>query len=299
MPLDPYAAAYLKQLEALNVPPISEATVGEARQRMEDGTAVLAGAVADVRAEDGVCEGVPVRTYGPHEMCGGRPVLVWFHGGGWVIGSVRTHEASCRALAARANCFVVSVEYRLAPEHRFPAALDDCWAVTQALAERGMCLAVGGDSAGGNLAAAVALRARDHNLPLQLQLLVYPVTDCDFTRSSYGAYATGYGLTRGNMRWFWTQYMMGSQIEHPEAAVLRAKDLSGVAPALVIVCEYDVLHDEGVAYADALKSAGVAVDVIEEPGMIHGFFRMPAAIPRTQTAYDVCAAALEKAFSGS
>ena len=298
MPLDPYAAAYLKQLEALNIPPISGATVGEARQRMEDGTAALAGAVADVQVEDGVCEGVPVRTYEPHEMRAGRPVLVWFHGGGWVIGSVRTHEASCRALAARANCCVVSVEYRLAPEHRFPAALDDCWAVTQTLAERGMCLAVGGDSAGGNLAAAVALRARDHNLPLQLQLLVYPVTDCEFTRPSYETYATGYGLTRGNMRWFWTQYMMGSQIEHPEAAVLRAKDLSGVAPALVVVCEYDVLHDEGVAYADALKSAGVTVNVIEEPGMIHGFFRMPAAIPRADTAYDVCVAALEKAFSG-
>ncbi len=296
MPLDLHAARYLAQLEALNIPPISDSTVAEARQRMEDGTAALAGPLADVRIEDTAIAGVPIRTYEPHTVEAGRPVLAWFHGGGWVIGSVRTHEASCRALAQRANCRVVSVEYRMAPEHCFPAALDDCWAVTKALGQAGVRLAVGGDSAGGNLAAAVALRARDANVALDLQLLVYPITDCDFARPSYEMYATGYGLTRGTMRWFWGQYLKNVSYEHPEVSVLRVADLSGLAPALVIVCECDVLHDEGVAYADALKQAGVPVDIIEEPGMIHGFFRMPAAIPRANDAYDVCAAALQKAF---
>ena len=295
MPLDPDAAAYLSQLEALNIPPISEATVHEARQRMEDATATLAGSGDDVRVEDGVIRGVPVRSYEPYETSS-RPVLAWLHGGGWVIGSVRTHDVCCRALASRANCRVVSVEYRLAPEHRFPAALEDCWAVTDALADERHPVAVGGDSAGGNLAAAVALRARDAGLPLAFQLLVYPATDCDFTRPSYQARETGYGLTRGTMRWFWAQYMGPAPSKHPEAAVLRTNDLSRAAPALILVCEYDVLHGDGIAYAEALKEAGVPVEVVEEPGMIHGFFRIPAAIPRANAAYDYCAAALRKAF---
>jgi acetyl esterase len=297
MPLDPHAAAYLAQVEALNVPPISDETVEEARQLMENGTAVFAGSGDDVRVEDGVIQGVPVRTYTPHGN-GPWPVLVWFHGGGWVIGSVRTHDVPCRALASRANCRVVSVEYRLAPEHRFPAALEDAWTVTRAIVAEHDQVAVGGDSAGGNLAAAVALRARDQGLPLALQLLIYPATDCDFTRPSVQAYATGYGLTRGTMRWFWNQYLGDTPADHPEAAVIRAADLRGLAPALVLVCEYDVLHDEGIAYADALQAAGVPVQVVEEPGMIHGFFRIPAAIPRAKIAHDVCAAALRKAFTG-
>ncbi len=295
MPLDPDAAAYLTKLEALNIPVISEATVPEARRAMEEATPIVAGPGEDVRVEDGSINAVPVRSYEPHagSVSG---TLVWFHGGGWVIGSVRTHDVCCRALASRANCRVVSVEYRLAPEYRFPAAVDDCWTVTSALVDRRAPVAVGGDSAGGNLAAAVALRARDRGLPLALQLLIYPATDCDLTRPSYEANATGYGLTRGTARWFWMQYLGGTRFDHPEAAVLRAADHSGVAPAFILVCEYDVLHDDGTAYGDVLAKAGVPVQVVDEPGMIHGFFRIPAAIPRARTAYEVCAAALNNAF---
>jgi acetyl esterase len=188
------------------------------------------------------------------------------------------------------------VEYRLAPEHTFPAALEDCWAVTEALAAEKRPLAVGGDSAGGNLAAAVSIRARRPMLPLCLQMLIYPVTDCDLDRPSYLANAIGYGLTRNAMHWFWTHYMGTTPWNHPEASPLRAHDLVGVAPALVMVCEYDPLLDEGLAYAERLRYADVPVELIQQPGMIHGFFRMAAVIDRTSAAYDQCAAALRRAF---
>jgi acetyl esterase len=190
------------------------------------------------------------------------------------------------------------VDYRLAPEHRFPAAVEDAWAVTEAVLAEGRPVAVGGDSSGGNLAAVVALRARDRGLPLRLQILIYPVTDCDFNRSSYLAYATGYGLTRDGMRWFWSHYLGGQPWDNPEAAPLRALKVSGVAPALVMVCEYDPLRDEGLAYAERLRGAGVEVGVIEQKGMIHGFFRFRngSEIDRTFLAYDQCVAALRKAF---
>jgi acetyl esterase len=190
------------------------------------------------------------------------------------------------------------VDYRLAPEHRFPAAVEDAWAVTEAVLAEGRPVAVGGDSSGGNLAAVVALRARGRDLPLRLQILIYPVTDCDFSRPSYLAYATGYGLTREGMRWFWSHYLGGQPWDHPEAAPLHAPSLSGAAPALVMVCEFDPLHDEGLAYAERLRAAGVQVEVVEQEGMIHGFFRFRngGEIDRTFLAYDQCAAALRKAL---
>jgi acetyl esterase len=214
-----------------------------------------------------------------------------------VQGSVRTHDRPCRALAHRAGCRVVSVDYRLAPEHRFPAAVEDAWAVVHALAGESPRVAVGGDSAGGNLAAVVALRARDRALRLRLQLLVYPVTDCDLDRPSYKDCGTGYGLTREAMRWFWSHYMGSASWEHPEASPLRAASLRYLAPALVMACEYDPLRDEALAYATRLREAGVPVELIEQPGMIHGFFRMGAVIDRTLAAYEQCAAALRAAFA--
>ncbi len=296
MTLDPQAASYLAQQASLGIPPLPEQSPAEARRRMEEATEALAGPGEDVRAEDSTIAGVPVRIFEPWK--GGRlPVLVWLHGGGWVLGSVRTHDRPCRALAQRAHCRVVSVEYRLAPEHRFPAAVEDCWAVTTAVMAGSTPVAVGGDSAGGNLAAVIALRACRQHLALRLQVLVYPVTDCDLDRASYLAYATGYGLTREAMRWFWTHYMGPDPWDRPEAAALRACDQRGVAPALVMVCEYDPLHDEGVAYAEGLRRAGVPVSLLEHPGMIHGFFRMGALIDRTTTAYDQCAAALRQSFA--
>jgi len=295
MPLDPQAAAQLRLQETLGLPPIQEQTPEQVRQAAEEAASTMTGPAADVLVEDSQIAGIAVRIFEPHGASE-LPVLIWFHGGGWVLGSVRTHDRPCRALAHRAHCRVVSVDYRLAPEHRFPAALEDAWAVTGAVLAESRPVAVGGDSSGGNLAAVVALRARDRGLPLRLQILIYPVTDCDFNRPSYLAYASGYGLTRDGMRWFWRQYLGEQPWDHPEACPLRAPIVSGVAPALVMVCEYDPLHDEGLAYADRLREAGVEVEVVEQKGMIHGFFRFRngGEIDRTFLAYDQCAAALRK-----
>ena len=296
MALDPQVVAYLERQAALGIPPIEELTPEEARRNMEESSNALCGPGEDVRVEDSEIARVPVRIFEPH---GASPLatLVFIHGGGWIIGSVRTHDHACRALAHRVGCRVVSVEYRRAPEHGFPNAVEDCWAVTETVLGNKQPVAVGGDSAGGNLAAVVALRARDRRLPLRLQMLIYPVTDCDLDRPSYLANGTGLGLTRNGMRWFWTQYMGNTPWDHPEASPLRARDVSGVAPAFVMVCEYDPLLDEGVAYAERLRQAGVAVQLIEHKGMIHGFLRWAAVIDRTHLAYDQCALALRQAFA--
>ncbi len=296
MTLDPQAAAYLAQQATLGILPLPEQTPAEARRRMEEATPTIVGPGEDVGVGDTALAGVPVRIFDPHGA-DDLPVLVWFHGGGWVLGSVRTHDRPCRALAHRSRCRVVSVEYRLAPEHRFPAAVEDGWAVTAAVMAGAQPVAVGGDSAGGNLAAVMALRARDRGLGLRLQMLIYPVTDCDLDRPSYVANATGYGLTREAMRWFWTHYLGPAPWDQPEASPLRAQDLAGLAPALVMICEHDPLRDEGVAYAERLRQAGVPVTLIDQPGMIHGFFRLGALIDRTRVAYDQCAAALRQAFA--
>jgi acetyl esterase len=296
MPLDPEAAAYLCQQTALGLRPVQDLTPAEARQRMEDATPAVAGSGEPVGVEDTRIAGVPVRVYEPPRD-GPLPILIWLHGGGWVIGSLRTHDRTCRALAHRAGCRVISVDYRLAPEHVFPAAVEDAWTVTAASAAGSQPVAVGGDSAGANLAAVVALRARDRGFPLRLQLLVYPVTDCDLDRPSYLACANGYGLTREGMRWFWSHYMGQRSWDHPEASPLRAPTLAGVAPALVMVCEYDPLRDDGLAYATRLQAAGVPVDLVEHPGMIHGFFRLGGLIHRADVAYEQCATALQQAFA--
>jgi len=263
---------------------------------MEEATPAVVGEPEPMEVADATIAGVGVRVFDPPETIT-PPVLVWFHGGGWVQGSVRTHDRPCRALAHRAGCRVVSVDYRLAPEHPFPAAVDDAWAVTAAVAAWSQPVAVGGDSAGGNLAAVVALRARDRGVQLRLQLLVYPVTDCDLDRPSYHACGTGYGLTREAMRWFWAQYMGSTPWDHPEAAPLRAPTLAGVAPAFVMACEFDPLRDEALAYAARLEAANVPVELVEQPGMIHGFFRLGAVIDRTHLAYDRCALALRRALA--
>jgi acetyl esterase len=298
MTLDPQAAAHLARQAALGLPPLPQQGPQEARRLNEEGAAALAGPGEDVQVRDTEIAGVRVRVFTPHGVAE-APVLVYFHGGGWVIGSVRTHDRPCRALCARAGCRVVSVEYRLAPEHRFPVSVEDCWAVTESLLAERQPVAVGGDSAGGNLAAVMALRARDRGLPLRLQILIYPVTDCDLDRRSYIACATGYGLTRDAMRWFWEQYMGHTRWDHPEASPLRAPSLTGAAPALVMVCQYDPLRDEGAAYAERLRNSGVAVELIEQQGMIHGFFRQAAVFDRAILAYDQCTAALRQAFAGS
>jgi acetyl esterase len=240
--------------------------------------------------------GVPVRLYAPSPD-GGLPMVVYAHGGGWVVGSLHTHDGICRALANRTGCRIAAVDYRLAPEHRFPAAVDDTWAVTRWALDQAPVVAVAGDSAGANLAAVVALRARDRGLRLALQALVYPVLDHRFDTASYTANADGYGLTRSGMEWYWDHYLGDADGAHPEASPLRAPSLAGVAPALVVVCELDPLRDEGVAYAGLLRAAGVPTRLLEYEGMIHGFVRMPASIDRGRQALDEVGRALREALT--
>ncbi|MEV8638502.1 alpha/beta hydrolase [Streptosporangium sp. NPDC051023] len=224
---------------------------------------------------------VPVRVYTP-EGEGPFPAFVWFHGGGWTIGSLDENEVSCRAVCVASNAVVVSVDYRLAPENPFPAAADDAYAAllwvhenAEQLSVDPSRIAVGGESAGGNLAAVVALKARDLGGPqLSLQVLVSPVLGHpDDGRASYRDYTEGYFLSKEGMDWFFTQYPRNaSDLDDPYLLPLRAKDLSGLAPALVLEAEYDVLRDEGVEYAEALKAAGNQVELVIFDGMIHGFF---------------------------
>jgi acetyl esterase len=288
MPLAPSAAALLSSLATGDVRSLEDSTVDEARE----GTALLglvAGECGDpVEVEDTAVPGpageVPVRIYRPAGG-GPRPTIAWFHGGGWVCGSVEQSDVTCRRLAAAAEAVVVSVDYRRAPEARFPGPLEDCLAATRWCADHAGDLGgdpgrlvVGGDSAGGNLAAAVALVARDapDGPAIALQLLVYPVTDARCDSPSYEENGTGYLLTAGGMRWFWAHYLgdRPGAGDDPLASPLRAPDLGGLPRALVITAEFDPLRDEGEAYASRLAEAGVEVTCSRYDGMLHGFLGM-------------------------
>ena len=237
-----------------------------------------------------------------------KPALtLYFHGGGWVIGTLDSHDSTCRALANASKAAVLSVAYRLAPEHRYPAAADDCfeatvWAAANAeqLGIDGSKIAVAGDSAGGNLAAAVAIMARDAGGPvLAHQLLLYPVTDVDFARASYDANGGGdYYLTTAGMKWFWNHYLGSvSPADAPLAVVLNHADHSNLPPATIITAEYDPLRDEGDAYAAKLAAAGVAVDAACAPGMVHGFFSMFEMIPDAMPWIERAGSNLAKDFA--
>jgi acetyl esterase len=306
MPLDPQARAFLDRLKELGVPGIGELPPEEARATQDEAAAAVFGPLQEVPCEDRTIPGpageIPVRVYRPDEAP--APVLVYFHGGGWVLGSLNTLHGVCTTLARLSGCVVCSVDYRLAPENRFPAALDDAWAVVTWVAEHAEelgglpgALAVGGDSAGGNLSAVCALRARDVGLPLSLQLLVYPVTDADLDTSTYLEFADGYFLTRYSMEWFWGHYVPEGDRFHPDASPLRAEDVSGTAPALIITAEFDPLRDEGEAYARRLEEAGVPVTLSRYDGMFHGFFRMPGVIDKANDALAEAAGAVRRAFA--
>ncbi len=303
------------QVEALlglfaRVPPIDVATITAQALRENDRPMPLGAPPAVAEALDIVIDlpgrSLPSRLYLPEGAGEHPPLVVYYHGGGWVVGTIETHDATCRALANASGAAVLSVGYRLAPEVPFPGPLDDSydalvWAHERA-AELGIDatrLAVAGDSAGGNLAAAVAMRVRDAGGPaLRHQLLIYPVTDADFTRPSYVANGGGnYFLSTAMMEWFWKQYL-GRLPDTPiaEAMVLHAADLSNMPPASVIMAEYDPLCDEGVAYAEALTAAGNAVHVEVVPGMIHGFFSMFQFVTDAIPYIDAAGARLRAAF---
>jgi acetyl esterase len=270
--------------------------------------------VAEVRelsapGESGIA--IPMRLYrGAAMACGGGklPALVYFHGGGWVIGDLDTHDSLCRRLANAARCVVVSVDYRLAPEHKFPAAVEDCFAATawvaseaEALGVDSERLAVGGDSAGGNLAAVVSLLTRDRGAPrLCYQALLYPAVDGGMTHPSHDRFAEGYLLTRPTIRWFYGQYLRSpADVADWRASPLRASDLSGVPPALVLTAGNDVLCDEGEAYARRLQQHGVAVRLRHFPDQIHGFLTMGKIVRAAQPALDDVAEALKAGWNAA
>jgi acetyl esterase len=218
--------------------------------------------------------GVPVRRYRPHGALPGT--IVYYHGGGWVVGALDDFDQTCLALAVRSGRALYSVGYRLAPEHPFPAAADDAYSALAGIAVRARePIVVIGESSGGNLAAMTALHARDAGgPPIRLQVLVFPVTDHSFERPSYQACGErGYVITTAEMQWFWDQYVPSPE-DRPQASPLRAPGLNGLPPALVVVAECDPLRDEGVEYAQRLGSAGVQVDLREYPGAVHGFLGM-------------------------
>ena len=307
MPIDPQAQVVIDQWDALGQPPQNTLTPAQVRANAEVRPLAEGPEVAGIenRRIPGPEVEIPVRVYTP-EGKAPFPTLMYFHGGGWVYGTLDMVDATCRHLCVGGQCVVVSVDYRLAPEAKFPAAADDCYAATEWVYKTASAvgvdparIAVGGSSAGGNLAAAVCLMARDRGGPLlSFQLLVVPVIDRNFETPSYYQHSDGYLLTRDTMSWYWDHYLSApSDASNPYAAPIQAKDLSGLPPALVITAEYDPLRDEGEAYARRLESAGVSTVCTRYDGMIHGFFGMYDALDRAKEAVSQASAALRNAFA--
>ncbi len=283
MPLGQQEQAFIDQLAAAGGRGFHEMEVAEARQailqlfQVENPEPV---AKVEDRTIPTPTGDLPIRLYTP-EGDGPLPVLVFFHGGGWVVGNLESHDATCRALANAAGCITLAVDYRLAPEHKFPAAPEDCyeatkWAVLNAAALGGdpQRVAVGGDSAGGNLAAAVALMAGDRGAPsLAYQLLLYPVTTHSFDTESCKQNGEDYLLTKDSMVWFWDHYLENDEAGNaPYASPLQAKYVNSPPPGLVITAEFDPLRDEGEAYGKKLQDAGADIKISRYDGTIHGFF---------------------------
>ena len=313
MTLHPQVVAYLEQLQVAALAPPWEIGPAAARERARAGLGQVPPGPELPRVEDRVMAGpageIELRIYWP-EGPPGAPMLVWFHGGGWVLGSVEASDPLCRRLAHRSGAIVVSVEYRLAPEDPAPAPFDDCYAATRwvvahaaELAGDRSRLAVGGASAGGNLAAAVALHARDHGGPaIAHQLLFYPVTDSRMDSDSYERAGEGFGLSRDSMRWYWDCYVpAGGQVARGDLRVspAHATDLSGLPSAQVITAEYDPLADEGAAYAARLGAAGVPVRTERVPGHLHGFLNNAHLFDRAEQSITAAAEELRRALSGA
>jgi acetyl esterase len=310
MALKPEVQPILDMLEAAEVPLTEQTPEG-----LRTGYAALAnfstkpeGVEIVDRSITGPAGELPVRVYTPAGDAGstGLPVLVWFHGGGWVIGDLETADGDARSLAIGAGVVVVSVDYRLAPEHPFPAAVDDAvaavrWVVDNAgsLGVDPARLAVGGDSAGGNLAAVVAQQLRDGGPAIAFQLLVYPVTDAHLGTASMDENAEGYFLSKEVMIWFRGHYLGDGDRGDPRISPLLASDeaLTGLPPALVVTAQYDPLRDEGEAYAERLRQAGVDATATRYDGVIHGFFSMRDMIPDGVAATTEATTALRKALT--
>jgi acetyl esterase len=310
--LHPQARALLDLIDQRAAPAVHEQTPLEARESYRARrffTQPDAQPVAQVRelTADGPHGPIAMRLYRPTpETSGALPVLVYFHGGGWVIGDLDTHDALCRALANGSGCAVVSVDYRMGPEHRFPAAVDDCLAATYWVRRNAATLnvspdklAVGGDSAGGNLAAVIALAARNAgDLPVAYQLLIYPATVQRRVTRSGAVNGQGLLLTVDSMRYFHDHYIDDDRHDHDwRAAPLLCDDLGRLPPALVLTAGFDPLRDEGIEYAHRLTQAGNRATLISFERQIHGFITMGKVIDEAEEAVAMCAAALKRALS--
>ncbi|MFZ2469339.1 MAG: alpha/beta hydrolase [Parvibaculum sedimenti] len=311
MALDPQVKALLDGMAAnpdaprlIDLPPAGGREMYRAMASQLDVQGQPIGKVED-RTIPGPVGEIPLRLYTP--VAAGSealPVLVYFHGGGWVIGDLETHDALCRTLANESGCKVVAVDYRLAPEHKFPAAAEDAFAAVQWVeahaAEIGVDanrIAVAGDSAGGNLAAVVSLMARDAKGPhISFQMLIYPVTDTNTDTISYREFAEGHFLERDGMIWFFNHYLGDVDRNDPRVAPLKAASHQGLPPAYVVTGGYDVLRDEGRAYAETLKKAGVPVEHVNYEGMIHGFFNLQGVLDTGREAVKAAAQALKIAL---
>ena len=310
MPLDPQVQTLMDQMAALNAPPIYTLTpelvrMGIKMQLANDTNEPESVAQVVNRTIPGPVSEIPVRIYTPTGS-GPFPALVFFHGGGWVICDLDTHDSLCRSLCNAANCVVVSVDYRLAPEHKFPAAPEDCYAATLWVAGHATeintnpgKIAIGGDSAGGNLTAVVAQMVRDNGGPsLALQLLIYPATDFTFDGPSIHENGQDYFLTIDDMNWFMNHYLNSdADKKNPLASPLQSANLRGLPPALVITGEYDPLRDEGETYGKRLKEAGVPVTISRYNGVIHGFLSLEPLTDKGKQAREECAQALRVAFA--
>jgi acetyl esterase len=292
--LDPAVRQLLEAAEAEGNPPLESFSPEEARKLAIESLKTAGGTPEPVRSIENLripgpdCE-IPIRIYTP-DAPAPRPALVYFHGGGWVVCDLDTHDVVCTAIAHRAGAVVIAVDYRLAPEHKFPAAVTDSYAATAWVASNAKRLgidpkriSVGGDSAGGNLAAVVSLKSRDQDGPaIELQVMVYPVTDLSsFATPSYQEFGENHYLTKSEMEWFRDHYLRSMEdARDPHASPLLTLDLSELPPALIITAECDPLRDEGEAYAKRLANDGVAVTYTCYPGMIHPFFSLSGAIPQ-------------------
>jgi acetyl esterase len=307
MPLDPQARIFLDSIEAIGSPPIWEETPEQVRAAFSLMADVAGPPETAAPTEDRTILGpggdIPIRIYRP-ASADPLPVVVYFHGGGWVIGDIASHDTICHRIAVGVPAVVVNVDYRLAPEHPFPAAVEDCDAATRWAAEHAAelggdsaRLAVAGDSAGGNLAAVVTRRCRDAGgPPIAFQLLIYPTTDQTRSLPSHAENGAGYLLDANAMGWFIGHYLNGADERHPDASPLFIDDLSGLPPALVITAEFDPLRDEGEAYAQRLREAGVPVTASRYDGMIHGFYGLDAIFDSAKLATGETVNALRDAL---
>jgi acetyl esterase len=306
--LDPAMRQLIERIHRAGHPPMQAMTPEQARAFYEAGAPLLdvvpprIAQVGDLTLElpDGVT--LPARFYADADDTP-MPVLVYYHGGGFTIGSPATHDVLCRELARLAHCAVISVDYRLAPQHRFPTAVNDAWGALCWVREHALTLgldaqrmAVGGDSAGGTLAAVTALMARDAGMDLKLQLLIYPGTTAHQDTPSHERYGRGFMLDRETISWFFQQYIDQHQRDDWRFAPLNAPDHGEVAPAWIGLAECDPLVDEGILYADALRLAGVPVDLEIYRGVVHGFINMGRSIPTAQQAREDAARALRHAL---